>query len=282
MFNLIVTSTSWKDYGHESIELNRVFEYTEDSIREKFTIPPGLMSLNSLEKLPCLFMNEGRNNQVARVGSITNLKIREKEVHFEYTMDSSIPSIKNSMLYEHRKNIGIDYDFEFSRNHWAIKNVDLYRFLLRSVKMNRQSSKGVFNLNEHEEIQSNLLSVMMPFDTSFESVYTAIKNVANTLKLECKRADEIWEKQQIIQDIVNLIDRSRIVICDCSNRNPNVFYEVGIAHTLGREVILITQKEEDVPFDLRTLRHLKYLNNGEGLQDLAQKLQGRITTILES
>src|SRR6266700_3613748 len=44
-----------------------------------------------------------------------------------------------------------------------------------------------------------------------------------------------------------LIDRSRVVICDCTKRNPNVFYEIGIAYTLGRDVILITQNDADVP-----------------------------------
>jgi hypothetical protein len=43
------------------------------------------------------------------------------------------------------------------------------------------------------------------------------------------------------------IDRSKAVICDCPNRNSNVFYEIGIAHTLGREVILITQIDADIP-----------------------------------
>jgi hypothetical protein len=57
----------------------------------------------------------------------------------------------------------------------------------------------------------------------------------------------MWENPAIIQDIVSLIDRSRVVICDCTGRNPSVFYEIGIAHTLGREVILITQNPEDSP-----------------------------------
>ena len=72
----------------------------------------------------------------------------------------------------------------------------------------------------------------------------------------------------IIQDVVSLIDKSRVVICDCTGRNANVFYEIGIAHTLGREVILITQNEADIPFDLRHLRYVKYLNNAEGRQVL--------------
>src|SRR5438093_1248953 len=74
--------------------------------------------------------------------------------------------------------------------------------------------------------------------------------------------------------------RSRVVVCDFSNQNPNVFYEAGIAHTLGRPVIAITQHEGDVPFDLRHRRFVKYLNNEEGLADLSRKLSRRLRTIL--
>ena len=83
----------------------------------------------------------------------------------------------------------------------------------------------------------------------------------------------------MMQDVVSLIDRSRVIICDCSTRNPNVFYEIGIAHTLGREVILITQSETDIPFDLRHLRYVQYLNNGEGLAALATRLQERLEAL---
>jgi len=80
--------------------------------------------------------------------------------------------------------------------------------------------------------------------------------------------------------VVSLIDRSRIVICDCSGRNPNVFYEAGIAHTLGREVILLTQSEHDIPFDLRHLRYVLYHNNGEGRAELGAALVRRMQTII--
>ncbi len=53
-----------------------------------------------------------------------------------------------------------------------------------------------------------------------------------------------------------------------------------IAHTLGREVILITQSEHDIPFDLRHLRYIRYLNNGQGRAALVAALQGRAQTIL--
>lgn len=80
--------------------------------------------------------------------------------------------------------------------------------------------------------------------------------------------------------MVSLIDRGRIVVCDLTGRNPNVFYEAGIAHTLGREVIIIAQSEHDIPFDLRHLRHIRYLNNNEGLADLVEALQTRMQTVL--
>ena len=83
----------------------------------------------------------------------------------------------------------------------------------------------------------------------------------------------------MIQDVVSLIDRSSLVICDCTGKNPNVFYEVGIAHTLGREVILITQAEVDIPFDLRHLRFIRYLNNGKGLNALGAHLQPHLSEL---
>ncbi len=70
------------------------------------------------------------------------------------------------------------------------------------------------------------------------------------------------------------------MICDCTGKNPNVFYEAGIAHTLGKEVILITQSASDVPFDLRHLRYVSYLNNREGRKELAVQVQARLTTLL--
>lgn len=122
---------------------------------------------------------------------------------------------------------------------------------------------------------------MMPFDSTFNAVYESIREAADNVGLRCRRADDIWENPAIIQDVVSLIDRSRIVICDCTGRNSNVFYEAGIAHTLGREVILIAQSDDDIPFDLQHLRYVQYLNNGEGRTELKQSLQNRMQTLLE-
>jgi hypothetical protein len=79
-----------------------------------------------------------------------------------------------------------------------------------------------------------------------------------------------------MDDIINLIWRARVVVADLSSKNPNVFYETGIAHTLGREVIQIAQSIDDIPFDLRAIRSLTYLNNGEGPERLKAQIVERL------
>ncbi|GAB3565818.1 hypothetical protein GCM10027578_13960 [Spirosoma luteolum] len=128
-------------------------------------------------------------------------------------------------------------------------------------------------------VESNVLSVMMPFEGRFAGTYRAIQNVCRQLGIECRRADDIWDNSILIQDVFDLIFTSRAVLTDFTDRNPNVFYETGVAHTLGKLVIPITQSVADIPFDLRHHRALTYLPNTEGLQkleaDLTKKL-GRV------
>jgi hypothetical protein len=277
MFNLIMRSGDW-DGGRAVMLVGRFFEYTDDHVADQFR-QDGRPNLDRLIALPCLFMQEGVRDEIVYVGQINRARTVGNEVSFEYTVDAEVPPLQNSMIYANRLALDMPHDFEFSRNHWAVKDVDLYRFLLRNVQPRRQRPT-VFQIPEHENIERSLASAMMPFDAGFNPVYESIRQAADNAGLRCRRADDIWENAAIIQDVVALIDRSRVVVCDCSGRNPNVFYEAGIAHTLGREVILITQSEHDIPFDLRYLRHIRYLNNAEGRAALTEALQSRIQTIL--
>ncbi|MBX5168777.1 hypothetical protein AB9E06_05905 [Rhizobium leguminosarum] len=137
---------------------------------------------------------------------------------------------------------------------------------------------NVFKL-QNVTLEADLVSVMMPFSSQFTPVYEAIKRAAASVFLRCTRADDIWENSVLIQDIFDLILRSNIVVCDFSGKNPNVFYEAGIAHTLGKHVVPLTQNDGDVPADLRHHRYLGYLNNGEGLARLETRLASRFRSI---
>jgi hypothetical protein len=279
VYNLLVQFQPW-DPSVGAVNRGRIFEHTDDSIKTKF-VSGDRPSFDKLIQFPCLFMEEGIHNEIARVGNIFNAKELGGIVSIEYAFDNAIPGILNKDIYRKMIEFGITNDFEFSRTHWAVKDVDIFRILLRDFSVRRQRPR-VFKIPDHEDIETALVSVMMPFDAAFSRVYKSVKLAADGAGLRSRRADEIWENPAIIQDIVSLIDRSRVVICDCTGKNPNVFYEIGIAHTLGREVVLITQNDYDVPFDLRHLRYVRYLNNAQGRKELTEQLQKRLETLMEA
>lgn len=125
---------------------------------------------------------------------------------------------------------------------------------------------------------ARLVAVMLPF--SLGKTYAAVKETCEELKLECLKADDIWENSTFIQDIFELIFTSKIVVADFTGRNPNVFYEVGIAHTLGKTVIPISQSIEDIPSDLRHHRALKYLPNPQGYTEFSEELGKRLKVLI--
>lgn len=279
MFHLLVKGGDWAQ-GKDSLPRGRVFEYTDDAIIKHFE-SDGTLNADRIISLPALFVSETTNKgdqQKARVGSVIRVQVLGNKVSIEYGLDEAIPPIANATLEKLSTELDID-SFEFFRTHWAIKNVDLFRILIRNQVAVVPSPK-VFRLDKNEEIDSTLLSVMMPFDPRFNDVYATIKAVAEESNMQCLRADDIWENDAIIQDVVSLINKSRIIVCDFTGRNANVFYEAGIAHTLGRDVIMITQSDADIPFDLRHLRYIPYLNNGEGREKLRERLRQRIQTLL--
>lgn len=128
-------------------------------------------------------------------------------------------------------------------------------------------------------IRKNCVSVMMPIKKEFDDVLEIIKKACSNVNMPCYRADDFWKDSTIIQDIFELIYRSSVVIVDFSGKNSNVFYEAGIAHTLGKDVIPITQNLNDIPFDLQHHRILTYLKNNEGLEKLEKNLEDRLKVL---
>ncbi|MBW9220912.1 hypothetical protein KKP91_01705 [Methanothermococcus sp. SCGC AD-155-M21] len=120
----------------------------------------------------------------------------------------------------------------------------------------------------------------MPFDEKFLPIYDSIiKRVVGSFKLRCTRADEIFDTKPIIEDILEHIQEARVIIADLTGRNPNVFYELGLAHAMGKEVILITQNLEDVPFDIKHYRCIDYEDSVAGAEKLKERLTNTLKTI---
>ena len=101
--------------------------------------------------------------------------------------------------------------------------------------------------------------VIMPFDDDFQPVYQdVIKPPLESIGFGVSRADDIESQQNILRDIVEGINASDLVIADLSGNNPNVFYELGLAHALKKPVLLLTQSIDQVPFDLQSYRIFEY------------------------
>ncbi len=138
---------------------------------------------------------------------------------------------------------------------------------------------NVFQVPESAAIESDLVAVMMPFKAEFNVVHEGIRRACSASDFRCLRVDDIWEESTIIQDIFSLIFRAHIVVVDFTGKNPNVMYETGIAHTLGKHVVPISQSLDDVPFDMAHHRILKYLSNSEGIDKMVTKLAEKLRQV---
>lgn len=108
-------------------------------------------------------------------------------------------------------------------------------------------------------ILSNTCFVIMPFAGTFNTVYErVIRPAVEEAGLACLRADEVFSKPQITHDIWKQIRSCRLVVAELTGRNPNVLYELGLAHAIGKPAVIMTRNEADVPFDLKALRYLFY------------------------
>ena len=125
--------------------------------------------------------------------------------------------------------------------------------------------------------------VLMPFKARLEKVYTEhIKKLGGELGVVIQRADDIFSPQPFMQKVWDGICAARLVIADCTEKNPNVFYEIGIAHTVGKKVVLITRSENDIPSDIRHFEYINYVYDPEGVQRLIEKLTAFIKNSLKT
>lgn len=99
-------------------------------------------------------------------------------------------------------------------------------------------------------VERNRCFILMPFDKIFDLVYGTIKNELQDNGYICNRADEICGSKPIMNKILTEILKSQYIIADLTNLNPNVFYELGIAHTFkdAQNILLIKQKGFKCPF----------------------------------
>jgi hypothetical protein len=131
-------------------------------------------------------------------------------------------------------------------------------------------------------LDPQLCFVLMPFSEKFQPLYDDhVLPVIRRSGLRCERADDIRGTSLITHDIWEYINRARFLVAELTDRNPNVFYELGLAHALSKDVILLTQSMDSVPFDLKALRCIRYDFTPRGVEKLEKALAATIEVLVK-
>lgn len=131
-------------------------------------------------------------------------------------------------------------------------------------------------VDERKEV---FVLVLMPFDASFKEVYVSgIKPACQQAGALCERIDEMIFTRNILAQIYQKIKEADLIVAEMTGRNPNVFYEAGYARALNKQVIFLTQREEDIPFDLKHYPHIVY---GGEINKLKEELLRKVSWVLQ-
>lgn len=158
-----------------------------------------------------------------------------------------------------------------TQQHRSQRRVPLFNPLFGEPSNSRQFECDIF--------------VIMPFAEEFKPVYESViksleKDPNLNLKKGIKRGDDFFSHHNIMDEIWSALNACKIVIADCTGRNANVFYELGIAHTLGKPYVLITQNVKDAPFDIQGRRLIEYKDSIAGTDKLKVDLKKAILALM--
>jgi hypothetical protein len=132
-------------------------------------------------------------------------------------------------------------------------------------------------IKRQSQTDEKLVFVIMPFNKEFDLVYECIEKSVTQAQLKCIRADKEVYSGIIMDKIRENIARAGIIIAELSEQNPNVFYELGLAHAWGKKVIMITQNIRSIPFDLKHWRMAIY--DRSNINGLKEKLKTELAAL---
>lgn len=259
-FDHLLLEHNWDQVWNESEKYVR-------SISSALILIPGFTGY--AEKALAMFLNHIFTNTTPKEGFYIIIKTilkdflewKQSKVDLTKTLDSI-------------SKLGIKED-KFEKTFFDLKKS-------KTQALELTDNKEIKFKSNMDKIDNKLLFVIMPLNDKFDSIYSEIikKVVQTDFNLKIKRADEIFSTKPIIEDIWEHIRKSKYIIADLTGRNPNVFYELGIAHALNKKAILLTQDINDVPFDLKHIRCIVYEDSIAGSKQLEKGLKNTLEILL--
>lgn len=194
--------------------------------------------------------------------------------------------VKLGLVEAYSENNPVSYD-ELIMMHAKLSEIRFYfskRALAIEEALGIRLDRGASLFTEEQKsVQWPQVFVLMPFAEKFRPIFDDhIKKVIAELQLTIERADDFFSTGAIVNDIWTAINNADIIIADCTGRNPNVFYEIGIAHAVGKETILLSQSNDDIPFDLKHLRVIVYEYTPRGMKKFEAALSSMVEKALEN
>ena len=123
-----------------------------------------------------------------------------------------------------------------------------------------------------------VLAIIPPSKTCEEHYTNSIKRLTYNLNIKCERTKDLFSNNSLLGKNWSALFHAQICIADCTGRDPNIFYALGIAHTIGKKCILISQSLEDIPVDLRQSPVIIYDQSPESLTQFEQTLSDLLST----
>ncbi|GLC90064.1 hypothetical protein [Lysinibacillus piscis] len=168
------------------------------------------------------------------------------EINYKLSEDNIRWNKMNHLIYDAQK---LNYEQDVLMNN---KYFDTKAFI-----------KNMGIDEESLEFNSELVFMLTPFQDIEWETFVAVRDVCSNLSLKCIRGDEKHIKGEILPSIIKSMLEARIIIVNLNGRNPNVFYELGIAHALGKNTILISKFGEELPFDVKSKNIILYKETSE-------------------
>jgi len=122
------------------------------------------------------------------------------------------------------------------------------------------------------EVVPNSIFYLTPFHENFLTTYLAVRDAAKDIGLVLSRGDEDYAPGSITRHIIKQLLQAHFVVANLDGRNPNVFYELGVANAIGKPVILIAHRDTETPFDVSVDRTLFWSDIDELKRDFIRIL----------
>lgn len=100
----------------------------------------------------------------------------------------------------------------------------------------------------------------MPFLSELDFVHDVISSTIIKYGIDCVRADQIAVSRPVMEDVKIQIAEADLIIVDFTAKNPNVYYEAGLADAWKKDWIVLSQSKEDLTFDVQHIRSIRYSN----------------------